>query len=45
MEEGKSESASKNDYTQVFSWGDDRYGQLGLGESGNGHQVHLTPRY
>ena len=45
MEKEESKDLSKNSYTQVFSWGDDRYGQLGLGDSGNGYQVHLTPCY
>jgi alpha-tubulin suppressor-like RCC1 family protein len=24
----------KRDYTQIFSWGNDKHGQLGLGTSG-----------
>ena len=33
-------------YTEVFSWGSDKHGQLGLGKSvSGGKQYHLIPRF
>lgn len=45
MDKVSQRTVAKKDYTQVFSWGDDRYGQLGLGSSGEGQEFHLKPRY
>jgi len=35
-----------NDFTEVFSWGSDRYGQLGLGQQmSQGKALQTTPRF
>jgi alpha-tubulin suppressor-like RCC1 family protein len=50
MQKTPSKPQSKRDYTQVFSWGSDKYGQLGLGQAGEEHKKsneseHLLPKY
>jgi len=33
-------------YTEVFSWGNDKFGQLGLGKKlSMGKQMHSLPRF
>jgi len=39
----KSKNNSPSEYTEIFSWGSDRYGQLGLGAEING-KCYCTPR-
>jgi len=50
MSKTPNKPTSKKDYTQVFSWGSDKYGQLGLGAAGEeqkkkGESDHVLPRY
>ena len=34
-----------SEYTEVFAWGDDHFGQLGLSENGAALESHPKPRY
>ena len=36
---------SPSDFTEVFSWGADHCGQLGLGRTSQGKPVHAIPRF
>ena len=37
--------SERNKYTEVFSWGEDKHGQLGLGERfANGEHVYRVPK-
>lgn len=50
MSKTSEKSTVKKDYTQVFSWGNDKHGQLGLGLSGEEYKKshndqHSLPRY
>ena len=41
-----STGAASNDFTEVFSWGSDRHGQLGLGsQMSAGKALHNLPRF
>ena len=42
----KQEQQTPTDFTEVFSWGSDRYGQLGLGpQMSAGKALHNLPRF
>ena len=37
-------SDRETEYTEVYSWGSDRFGQLGLGQEGPGQSNHVFPK-
>ena len=44
MEKEESKMKIKSTFTQVFSWGNNKHGQLGLGDSGEEYETHNLPR-
>ena len=36
---------SRHDFTEVFSWGNDEYGQLGLAGAKGNYPTHAIPRF
>ena len=44
MEKEESKVSKKMTFTQIFSWGNNKHGQLGLGDSGEEYETHNLPR-
>ena len=40
MEKEESKMKIKSTFTQVFSWGNNKHGQLGLGDFGEEYEIH-----